>query len=153
MSDAIFEFDISDMVKGMNLADRTVRERIERGVGKAGMQLRSDCVMDEPTVPYKEGTLRGSASVFVQDRLVSTGDPSRPDLTGDPAMAHNEPRSRDEVVAVVGYNTPYAARLHEHPEYEFTEPSAGGKFVEEKLRTRGKNYLEIIGAEIDLNKP
>lgn len=45
----------------------------------------------------------------------------------------------EEDYAVVGYNTPYAHRLHEHPEYKF-QNRRKGKFLEDPM----KNNLGVF---------
>jgi hypothetical protein len=56
--------------------------------------------------PKRFGQLRASGSVFVGSELVkvTTGD------KGTPAKDHTEP---DDMTITVGFNTPYAARMHE----------------------------------------
>ncbi|HYD35554.1 MAG TPA: hypothetical protein VD999_05780 [Vitreimonas sp.] len=49
---------------------------------------------------------------------------------------HVEPRSEE---VLVGYNKPYAARLHEHPEYNF-QKGRKGKYLEDPI----KNNLNIF---------
>ena len=44
----------------------------------------------------------------------------------------------------VAFNTSYAARLHEHPEYQFTEPGAGGKFLEAKIAAHNAEYMKFV---------
>jgi hypothetical protein len=50
---------------------------------------------------------------------------------------HIEPASESEVI--VGYNTVYAARLHEHPEYRF-QKGRKGKYLEDPI----KNNLSLF---------
>lgn len=40
---------------------------------------------------------------------------------------------RDKQGAFVGFNTPYAARLHEHPEYAF-QKGRKGKYLEDPIK-------------------
>ena len=40
---------------------------------------------------------------------------------------------RDKQGAFVGYNTPYAARLHEHPEFNFKK-GRKGKYLEDPIK-------------------
>ena len=46
---------------------------------------------------------------------------------------------RDKQGAYVGYNKPYAARLHEHPEYNF-QKGRKGKYLEDPI----KNNLPVL---------
>ena len=125
---------------------------VDHVLHQAGMQLLNDAVMEEPTVPLDEGTLRGSGSVFVQDQLVGT---SR-DLgaNGTPATEHSEGNKR-ELVAVVGFNTPYAAYQHEgvradgtHVVENYSEAGSGRKFLETPLKNHRKEYMGIVAERI-----
>lgn len=73
--------------------------------------------------PKRDGILQGSS--FVDQ-----------DLDGD---------------VTVGYNTPYAARLHEHPKYDFSKdanPNAKGKYLEDPANEEHENMLGLIDKEI-----
>lgn len=49
----------------------------------------------------------------------------------------------DEVL--VGYNTVYAARLHEHPEYNFTgAPQRKGKYLEDPIKNNLSTFLKYF---------
>ena len=74
-----------------------------------------------PRVPFDLGTLRGAGQV------VTATDPA-------------------EGAGVV-FDTPYAARLHEHPEYNFQEPGTGAKFVETPALEYRSELGQIIAAE------
>jgi hypothetical protein len=54
---------------------------------------------------------------------------------------------RDAQGAYVGYNKPYAARLHEHPEYSF-QKGRKGKYLEDpikhNLKVFGDHYVETV---------
>lgn len=43
---------------------------------------------------------------------------------------------------VVGYHTPYAARLHEHPEYRF-QKGRKGKYLEDPLKHNLTKWLQV----------
>ena len=51
-----------------------------------------------------------------------------------------EAKSNEAPEAIVGYHTPYAARLHEHPEYHF-QGGRKGKYLEDPI----KNNLRVFG--------
>jgi len=105
--------------KNMRKATNKLLSGAEKGMRRAVGQLLNDCIMKNPTVPHKEGTLRrsGSRKVIVKSR---------------------------EIVGIVGFNTPYAARLHEHPQFHFTEPGSGGKYLETKLKNYRRDYFWLI---------
>ncbi|NQU44853.1 hypothetical protein HQ520_16305 [bacterium] len=106
----------------------------------------NDCVQKAPSVPMDEGTLQASGSVFVESHLTGTSEGLSPASHGTPARDHRESSGRHETVAVIGFNQPQAARLHEHPEYNFQRKKGteGGKFLETKLVVYRRDYLEIV---------
>jgi hypothetical protein len=139
-------FDTSDFDrKFRDVVRRAVPERVEVGMGRAALQLLNDCIMEVPTVPIREGWLRGSGSAFVQNKLVGVS------TAGLPGMANTdyaESMGPEEFVGVVGFNAPYAARLHEGITFHFTEPSSGPKYLESKLMRNGNRFMEIIAGAI-----
>jgi len=48
----------------------------------------------------------------------------------------------------VSYDTPYAVRLHEHPEYNFQQGKEG-KWLENAANRRSQDYLDWISKAID----
>lgn len=50
-------------------------------------------------------------------------------------------------VVVVGYNKVYAARLHEHPEYNF-QKGRKGKYLEDPIKNNLKTLLNHFGGRI-----
>jgi len=58
-------------------------------------------------------------------------------------------QGNDEVV--VGYNKKYAARLHEHPEYNF-QKGRKGKYLEDPIVNNIKLFRGIIGKALDIVK-
>ena len=98
--------------------------------------------------PIKTGHLRGSGSVFVGSQLVGTSD--KVNGQGYPNRTHRE----KEDVITVGFDTPYAARVHEIDVYE--KPSkysmqdniTGGKFVEDHIKADRKELFKFIATMI-----
>lgn len=141
-------FDSSDFDKKFgNIVKTAVPALVEKGFGRAMLDLMNDCVMEVPTVPLKEGWLRGSASIFVQNKFVadSTGLPSAKAGKALTVYAENIPTGR--FVGLIGFNTSYAARTHELP-MKFTEPSSGNKYLESKLITKKNHYMQVIAETI-----
>ena len=124
---------------------------IEQGLAQAGLQLMSDAIDEAPSVPLDESTLQGSGSVFVGNKLIGTSQ-DRAGGKGKPTPNRHLSGAdqRQETVATVGFNTPYAARLHEHPEFAFQQNKGheGGKFLEYKLFANGKRYFDIVAHNI-----
>jgi len=113
---------VDKMVGRLKKADKVMISSTERGMWKAAGQCLNDCIIKTPTVPLKEGTLRGSGNTAVKI-------------------------DRTKVIGTVGLNTPYAARHHE-VKANFTEPGSGTKYLESKLSRYRNDYMKIIAREI-----
>ena len=136
--------DASQFVTSMKKNITVDRARV--GLGTAGMQLMNDCVMQIPTVPLREGMLRGSGSVHVENDLIGVSK----DLLGNgtPAIGNVMNLTPNQLVAIIGFNTHYAAYMHEHPEFNFTTPGSGGKFMEIPMSVNKTLYIGIIARKI-----
>jgi len=142
-------FDTSDFDKKFKqLMKNAIPELVEKGLGKAMLDLMNDCVMEVPTVPLKEGFLRGSASVFVQNTLVATGEGLSGAKAGKANTSHAEGIGLGKYVGVIGFNVPYAAKMHEGVDFHFSEPSSGPKYLESKLITKKNVYMRVIAETI-----
>lgn len=142
--------DVNEVTRKLASLDKEVQNKIlPKALGQAGMQLLRDSVMRGPSVPFDEGTLQGSGSVFVAQDRVGTSEMMRaasPGAKPTPATVNNTPDGSDNRVAVIGFNTPYAASLHEHPEYNFQQKKGGegGKYLETPLIERRNVYMKVV---------
>lgn len=96
--------------------------RLARGETLAAERLG---VLALDRVPFDQGTLAGSQAV------IPATDPTEG--------------------AAVTFDTPYAARLHEHPEYNFStdsNPNAQGKYLEGAALDNRRELGEIIRQEV-----
>jgi len=120
----------------------------ENGVGAACLQVLNDAVFEVPTVPLKEGWLRGSGSAFVNGNYVGSTEGVGGAKAGKANTTPFPMMHAGAVIGHVGFNTPYASRLHEGVGFSFTEPSSGAKFLSSKLQKNRKRYAEIIANRI-----
>lgn len=144
-------FDDSDFKKKMNeLQKQVMPQRMVKALHAAGMALWRDAINVFPTVPLREGWLRGSGSVHVNGKMVFESNEGKPGLAnkGDTGMV-------DDDVVVVGFNAPYSAVMHEgqrqsgtHKVQNWSEPSSGPKFLESKLAMFGKQYQKLMAKVI-----
>jgi hypothetical protein len=95
--------------------------------GQVAVQVINDCIMQGPTVPMKTGNLRSSGTFEV--------------IQGD---------SWRSVKFYVGFNTPYAAKVHEWPVTKnWTTPGSGPKYLESKLVMYKEQYLKVWTQKMD----
>lgn len=102
---------------------RAVRADLVSGENLAAERLKTLAV---DRSPWDVGTLAGTAAV------VAAQDPD----TG----------------AAVTFDTPYAVRLHEHPEYNFStdsNPNAQGKYLEGAAADNKDELGAIIAKQVD----
>lgn len=114
-----------------------------KAVGAAGQQLLNDAVMEVPTVPIDTGRLRESGSVLVAGLTPFTSNQGK----GTPNVDNPAPPPARKFVAYVGYNTPYACVVHERP-MKFTDPSAGNKYLEAKMRAHAGEYAHVAAVRM-----
>lgn len=53
-------------------------------------------------------------------------------------------RPTGTIEAIVGFNQPQAAWLHENPNLNFSEPGSGAKYLESKLVSRRDHYMALV---------
>lgn len=92
------------------------------------------------------GILRGET--LAAERLLALSLPRTP-LRDGPLRETGAvvPAVDPQEGAAVTFDTPYAARLHEHPEYNFSEPGTGGKFLENPAMENSRELGQIIATE------
>ncbi|MCE5322143.1 minor capsid protein [bacterium] len=100
-------------------------DQVTREVKEAaaeGLLLGAEYLLEESNrvVPHNEGTLQRSGETSVDD---------------------------EKLEANVSYDTPYAARLHEHPEYKFQNGRIG-KWLEVTLKKCESEVAKIIAGPI-----
>ena len=106
-----------------NFKNKEVKSKIEAS-GKRGLKITGEYLLEEATktVPYRDGILESSGAV-----------------------------STDGKTVCVSFNTPYAKRLHEHPEYNF-RGKGRGKWLELTFNDRAvqNNAMRVLKGEIDI---
>jgi len=135
------KFDYSEVEKNLKKFGKISIEKAEVGMATAGSMLLRDAIMEKPTVPILEGVLRGSGSVIVENKLIQTAAKLGYGK-GEPITTFKN-KKKGDITATAGFNTPYAAKTHE-VKMKFTEPSAGRKWLESKMKRFKKDYFQAI---------
>lgn len=138
----------STVAKGLEMYSKKQVEILPRALAVIGLQLLNNIVNGSPAVsvvpPIKEGVLRSSGSVFVGSKLVGTS----PMLTqGTPNTQFTAPGN----TITVGFNTAYAARMHEDNwkpgPVSKQDGDTGNKFISKHLEGDW-NELQQLYADI-----
>jgi hypothetical protein len=87
-----------------------------------------------------------NARAAVGDELLRLSQKEVPHDEG--TLANSGVSQEDGRDHVVGYNTPYAARLHEHPEYNF-QKGRKGKYLEDPIKRNQGAFKEIFKEEFE----
>lgn len=142
------------LTPAMDGLPKMARRAALRGMKRVVGRLLKDATHEFPTTPKLTGALRSSGSAFVDDKLIAV---SKEEMISEdtgkgptPVTQYAAQGSSDTtIVGTVIFNTPYAARVHEHPEYNFTTPGSGGKFLEWKVFGNRKRYTNFLQEELD----
>lgn len=144
--------DYSDFNRGMARWEREYRAALVEGMGRAGGMLLKDAKDEMPTVPKDTGNLRGSGSVFVNNALFL----AEQEADGTPAMSDQVPIDPGRIVVRVGFNTVYAAVMHEGrwetgplagvEIQNWSEPGSGKFFLLEKMMRHREDYINAAVA-------
>lgn len=111
------KIDPSDFLKVIESIEKKVDHISMKALGEMGDMLLN---LSSREVPHDTGALQATGNV-------------------DP----NEPKQ----MVTVGYHTPYAARLHEHPEYHF-QKGRKAKYLEDPLKHNLSRWLAVYAAEL-----
>lgn len=106
--------------------------------------------LDRHVADILAGLVRGET--LAAERLTTLAvDRSPWDLGTLAESAAAVPATDPEEGAAVTFDTPYAVRLHEHPEYNFStdsNPNAQGKYLENAAVENRKELGDIIRKEV-----
>jgi hypothetical protein len=121
--------------------DRIDPKAREKGLIAFGLQLINNSVNGSPNesvrAPIRDGRLRGSGTVFVGSKKV--GDTTFLGKGGTPALSYTESNLN---VVTVGFNTEYAANMHENLAPEGKQFTPGGKY---KPKRTAANVADVGG--------
>lgn len=106
-------------------------------------------ILEEATriVPHDTGTLQASGECSFN----FAGNRAQADKAGNVPSPGRAPVVivGDILKAAVSYDTPYAARLHEHPEYTFGQ-GREGEWLKRTLQRRGKALRDFLAQQLGL---
>ncbi len=97
-------------------------------------------------IEKKVDSISMKALMEMGDMLLNLSSHEVPHDTGALQSSGNVQPIRNDTVQV-GYHTPYAARLHEHPEYHF-QKGRKAKYLEDPLKHNLTRWLAVYAAEV-----
>jgi len=108
------DFDI----KFPKITQKRIPEDAAQAIFQVAAIVLKDAITEEPTAPKNKGTLRRSQKI-------------------------ERPKVEHGAISIeIGFNTEYAAKLHEAPSnWNWSEPGSGPKFLEAKLSRNREKYM------------
>ena len=134
-----FTLDTRDFdIKFPVVTDKKIPRAAARGFYKTGAMVIRDSIVEEPKVPKSRGVTKEGGR-----RGQGPGHLRRSQKIERPKIEHRE------ISIEVGFNTDYAAIVHEMPTTNiFTTPGTGPKYLEAKLIKNKEKYMKNIADEI-----
>ena len=150
--------DMTSLINGLTTFSRIIDPKArEKGLFALGLQLLNNTVNGSPQEPSRPpiltGRLRGSGSVFLGNKKI--GDSLFAGAgQGTPSTSSGESNKN---TVTIGFNTEYAARMHEHLDpYGTPDPKIGktfkahrdaadvtGKFLERHLKADKEELFSL----------
>jgi len=123
---ANFELDTKDFdIKFDQLNNKELPEAIKKAMLQVGALIIDDAINEEPRAPHRTGHLWRSQRIEIESKKGS----------------HS---------LLVGFNTVYAARLHEAPKaWNWTLKGSGPKYLESKLLKFKEKYIRFISEQLN----
>ena len=132
-------FDTKDFdIKFKNVTGKKIPRAAERGMFQTGALILRDAVVEPPQVPKSRGVTKEGGR-----RGQGPGHLRRSQKVEKPKIDHGE------ISIVVGFDTEYAAVVHEAPQsWQWSTPGTGPKFLESKLIKNKEKYMKNIADNI-----
>lgn len=132
-------FDTKDFdVKLKNVTEKKIPSAAERGLFQTGALIIRDAILEQPQVPKsrgvtKEGGRRGQGPGHLRR-----------------SQKIEKPKTVGKITSVeVGFNTEYAAVVHEMPDTtQWSTPGTGPKYLESKLIRNKEKYMKNVADNI-----
>ena len=123
-------------------------KHFRKGMQVAGIQFLTWANMGSKNTskkpPIRFGILRGSSSVFLGNKLIETFKP--PNVTGE--ATPNDIYSGADMVLTFGWNTNYAAKMHEWKgnwgKFTLQDSDAGDKWIEDHLDKDRNDLMNVV---------
>ena len=133
-----FTLDTKDFdIKFKAIAGKKIPSATERGMFQTGAIVLRDAVVETPQVPKSRGVTKGGR------RGQGPGHLRRSQKVEKPKVEHGE------ISIVVGFDTEYAAVVHEMPATtQWSTPGTGPKYLESKLIKNKEKYMKNVADNI-----
>lgn len=131
-------YDTKDFdVKFKNVTGKKIPSAAERGLFQTGALIIRDAIIETPQVPKSRGVTKGGRRGQGPGHLRRSQKIERPKTVGGVTSVD------------VGFNTDYAAAVHEMPRTtHWSTPGTGPKFLESKLIKNKDKYAKNVADNI-----
>lgn len=134
-------------------------QRARSALRQVGIQILKDSILDVPRCPVKTGSLACSGSVHLDGMCIATSASWRSQVEVVEHSNFDPTPNRDMMTllagqrhrVVIGFNKPYARRLHFSPELHF-RPFQGAMWLTLKLVQNQEKYRGMIRKYIRIRR-
>lgn len=134
--------DLKHLKKLQRKSPEAFREAQKKAASQFLIWANNSSPKESRKPPIKWGVLRGSASAFVDSELVKVSD-------GEGTPLQNYTGKPGSITWV--WNTPYAARMHEHQgnwgKATMNDKDAGNKWLEKHLQADKEALMQMIAIQ------
>ena len=109
----------------------------------ARVEWKGDQVAAKVRKQALEGLFDGAELILEEANRIVPHDEGTLEISGETSI------DTSRMEAAVSYDTPYACRLHEHPEYHF-QNGREGKWLEKTMNEQEKTVLDMIGDRVKI---
>lgn len=133
-----------EMIRGQ------LEEKVKMGLREIGREILQDAIFVIPRCPIRTGSLVGSGSCFLGAELIETSE-GFGRLVGVTEEGYNPtPNVNNDLTSpsgwsiVIGFNKPYAHRVHEGVDLKFKQLGTGALFLTTKIVSNWPKYQQIL---------
>ena len=112
-------------------------------ITRVSLKWNGGAITDKVRAALAEGLFEASEHILEEANKMVPHDEGALEASGETSV------DRNRLVASVSYDKPYAARLHEHPEYDFQEsPQRRGKWLEVAWKAEASTVAKWIADKV-----
>ncbi|MCK9570374.1 minor capsid protein [Candidatus Pacearchaeota archaeon] len=109
----------------------------------ARLEWKGDQIAEKVRKQALEGLFDGAEFILEEANRIVPHDEGTLEISGETSI------DTDKMEAAVSYDTPYAKRLHEHPEYNF-QNGREGKWLEKTVNEQAEVVRDMIADRVKI---
>lgn len=145
------KLDLSALDKLARKSPKAFTKAMEKGAIQLLTWMNNGSAKESAKPPIRFGVLRGSSSAFVGNKLVQVF-PQQIKSGAKETITPNKSHQGPSTTITVGWNTDYAAKMHEWDgewgPFTMQDGNAGAKWIEKHLKADKEDLMKMIRLEV-----